>query len=172
MPDMQALLAKARELYGVFGKSERALAVVERALAESPEDVEALNLQAAILYDLDRDEEARDAHLRALAREPCSVEALHGLAALANDRSQYTEALAWLERAFHALPQDPSVEFRDNADYRQRVIAQLYVEQAQALWNLAQRDEARRVLREDGPRACPLEVETLEDELEWLENNP
>ena len=90
MADIQALLGQARELYGVFGKSERALAVVVRALASAPDDVEALNLKAAILYDLDRDDEARDDHLRALAVEPCSVEALDGLAALAYDRRQYT----------------------------------------------------------------------------------
>ena len=64
------------------------------------------------------------------------------------------------------------MEFRENADYRQRVIAQLYVEQAHACWYLARRDDARRLLREEGPRACPLEVETLEDALEWLEHHP
>lgn len=169
---VRELLADARETYGVFGRSERALAIVDRALAGDPDNVEALNLKAAILYELDRDDAACEFHQRALALEPNSVEALHGLAAIANDRRQYAEALTLLESAFLAIPHDSYPEFRENEDYRQRLIAELYNEKAFALWYQGKRDEAEELLTMTAPNDCPLEVENFEDEFEWLEHHP
>jgi len=168
---LAAVLAEARELYGVFGKSARALEVVNRALAFAPADVEALNLKAAILYELDRDEEARGYHLLALKVEPHSVEALHGLAAMANDARRHDDALEWVERGLRSVPRDPYREFIENADYRQRLVAELYNEKATALWYLGRKREAVRLLTEEAPRACPLEVENFEDHLDWLEHD-
>ncbi len=171
-PTITALLADAREVYGVFGRAQQALALVDRALAAEPRSVEALNLKAAILYELDRDDEAEAYHRQALAVEPCSVEALHGLAALANDREDYAAALDWVQRAFDCVPTDPNPEFIENDDYRQRVIAELYCEQAFALWYTGRRQDAVALLTETGPEQVPMEVETLEDQLDWLEQHP
>ncbi len=170
-PD-EALLAEARELFGVLGKNARALELVDRVLAREPEHVEALNLKAAILYDLDRENEAWDLHLRAVTLQPNSVEALHGLASIANERGQYAEALTWTQRALRAIPRDPYPEFIENADYRQQLIAEVYNEQAFALWYLEKSDEATRLLTVDAPAACPLEEDSFEEQLAWLQEHP
>lgn len=170
--DVVALLADAREVYGVFGKAERALGIVDKALEIEPQSVEALNLKAAILYELDRDDEADAYHRKALEVAPCSVEAWHGLASLANDRADYATALELAERGIACIPNDPNPEFIENEDYRQRLTAELLNEKAFALWYLDRRDEAQKLLTEDGPEMCPLEVETMEDQLEWLEHHP
>ena len=96
----------------------------------------------------------------------------HGLAAIANDSDKYAEAFEWANRAFRAIPKDPFPEFRENEDYRQRLIAELYNEKAFALWYLNEKEEAARLLTDEGPQACPLEVETFEDQLEWLQAHP
>jgi tetratricopeptide (TPR) repeat protein len=166
------LLADAREVYSVFGKPQRALLLVDEALAHAPQSVEALNLKAAILYDLDRDDEALAHHLTALALEPNSTEALHGLASIANDAGDYAGANRWAERGLAAVTQDPHPELIDNEDYRQRLLAELYNEMAFALWYSGKRADAMQLLTQDGPAACPLEVETFEDELDWLEHHP
>lgn len=166
------LLTEARETYGVFGKAQRALTQVEQVLALAPESVEALNLKAAILYELDRDEEAVDYHRRALAIEPHSVEALHGLGALANDRQEYARALEWLDTAFRSIADDPNPELKENEDYRQRLLAELYKEKAFALWYTGRKEEALQLLNHDAPAACPLEEENFEEELSWLEEHP
>lgn len=170
--DVQALLADAREVYAVFGKSQKALEIVEQVLAVEGTNLEALNLKAAILYDLDRDEEAAAFHQRALVLEPHSVEALHGMASIANDTARYQDAIDWTERGFAAFPHDPHPELVDNEDLRQRLLAELFNEQAFAYWYLGQRDVAMRLLTEDGPALCPLEIENFEDELAWLEEHP
>ena len=171
-PSVEELLADAREVYGIFGKAQRALEIVDRALKQDERNVEALNLKAAILYDLDEDDEAAAYHLRALEIEPCSVEALHGLAALANDREAYVEALELAGRGIDCIPRDPSTEFNENEDYRQRLIAELLSEKAFALWYTGHRDAAVKLLTEEGPSQYPLEVETFEDQLAWLEHHP
>ncbi len=170
--ELRAVLADAREVYGVFGNAKKALGLVDGALAEAPEQLEALNLKAAILYELDRDDEARALHERVLALQPCSVEALHGLAALANDAQDYKTALKLLDTAFTCLERDPDPEFRENEDFRQRLVAELYNERAFALWYTGKRADAAKLLLTDAPAACPLEAETFEDELAWLEEHP
>lgn len=165
------ILADAREVYGVFGKAQHALSIVDNALSLEPDNVEALNLKAAILYELDRDDEARSFHEQALAIEPASVEALHGLASIANDFHQYTEAIDLANRALAAAPNDPYPEFRENEDYQQRLLAEVYIEKAFALWYLGKRDDALHLLEYEGPEACPLEVESFEDEIDWLEHH-
>ena len=85
---------------------------------------------------------------------------------------QYAEALKWLDIAFGSITQDPSSEFRENEDYRQRLIAEVYNEKAFALWYTGQREDAARLLSQDAPLACPLEIENFEEELEWLEEHP
>ncbi len=169
---IETQLAEAREIYSVFGRNQRALGLVDGVLANEPDNVEALNLRAAILYDLDREDEAADYHQRALAVEPCSVEALHGMASIANDRNNFPTAITWADRGLASISDDPSPEFRENEDYRQRLIAALYTEKAFAFWYLQRREDAERLLTEDGPRACPMEQETFEEELEWLESHP
>jgi len=166
------MLADAREVYGVFGKAQRALEIVNRALALDEKNVEALNLKAAILYELDEDDEAVAFHLRALEIEPCSVEALHGLTALANDHLDFAKALELADRGVDCIPRDPGAEFNENEDYRQRLVAELLSEKAFALWYTGKRAEAKQLLTEDGPAQCPLEVETFEDQLVWLEEHP
>jgi len=171
-PSVEELLADAREVYGVFGKAQQAIKSVDRALAREPENVEALNLKAAILYEMDNDEEAAAYHQRALAIEPCSVEALHGLAALANEREDYADALKWADRGIDCIPCDPNMEFQENEDYRQRLVAELLSEKAFALWYTDRRDEAMKLLTDEGPAQCPLEESTFEEQLEWLERHP
>jgi len=169
---VEEMLADAREVYGVFGKAQRALEIVNRALALDEKNVEALNLKAAILYELDEDDEAVAFHLRALEIEPCSVEALHGLTALANDHLDFAKALELADRGVDCIPRDPGAEFNENEDYRQRLVAELLSEKAFALWYTGKRAEAKQLLTEDGPAQCPLEVETFEDQLVWLEEHP
>ena len=106
-------LADAREIYGVFGQGKKALTAVDRALALEPEHVEALNLKAAILYELDDDAQAMEYHRRALAVEPCSVEGWHGLAAIANDREEFAQALEFVEQGITCIPRDPLPEFTE-----------------------------------------------------------
>ena len=166
------LLADAREIYSVFDRPKQALTAVERALALEPRNVEALNLKAAILYELDDDAQAEGYHRQALEVQPCSVEAWHGLAAIANDRGQYAAALDLADRGFACVPTDPLPEFSENEDYRQRLIAELYNEKAFALWYLGRHADAAALLTEAGPADCPMEVETLEDQLDWLEHHP
>lgn len=168
---VETLLAEAREIYGVFGKAERALGIVEQALSIENENIEALNLKAAILYELDRDDEALEMHQQALDIEPCSVEALHGMAAIANDRDDFAGGLQWTDRGFACIPNDPYPEFRENEDYRQRLIAELYNEKATALWGLGRQEDARRLLTDEAPKACPIEVENFDDQLDWLEHD-
>jgi tetratricopeptide (TPR) repeat protein len=165
------MLAEARELFGVFGKSRQALEMVDRVLAIKTDNVDALNLKADILFDLDRDDEAREFHLQAFAQDPNSVEALHGLASIANERGNFTDALEWIRCAFSAIPNDADREFMENEDFRQRLIAELYNEQAFALWYLGEVEEATRVLSQDAPDACPLEIESFEDQLDWLQHH-
>lgn len=171
-PSIEEMLADAREVYGVFGKAKRALGIVDRALLLNPRNIEALNLKAAVLYELDRDEESAAYHLRALELEPCSVEALHGLAAIANDHVDYAGALEWADRGIDCIPLDPGSEFNENEDYRQRLIAELLSEKAFTLWYTGRRDEAKKLLTEKGPAQCPLETGTFEDQLDWLERHP
>ena len=166
------LLDEALELFGAQGKTTQALKMVERALALEPDDVEALNLKGSILYEDDRDEEAEECHLAALRLDPHSVEAHYSLASIANDRHDFAGALRHCHAGFQAIPRERYREFLNNQDYRQRIIAELYNEKAFALWYTGQREEARRLLLEEGPQQCPLEVETLEDQLAWLEFHP
>lgn len=166
-----ALLAEARELFGVFGKNQRALDLVDQVLHDDAKYVEAMNLKAAILYDMDRDDEAWDYHTQALKLEPNSVEALHGIASIANERGNFAEGLQWTTRALRAIPNDPYQEFTENEDYRQRLIAEVYNEHAFALWYLEKTEEARRVLSDEAPQACPLEIESFEEQLDWLEHH-
>lgn len=165
------LLSDARDVYDVFGKPEKALALVEKALKAEPEHVEALNLKAEILFVMERDEDAVAMYQRALSLQPHSVEALHGLAEVANEHAAYTEALHWIEQGFQAVPLDPYPEFKENEDYRQRLIAELYNEKATALWRLGRHDEATALLTVDAPQACPIEVEYFEDLLDELEHD-
>jgi tetratricopeptide (TPR) repeat protein len=169
---VEAFLAEAREVYGDYGKAERALPIVERALALAPDSVEGWNLKGSILYDLDRDDEAEVCHRRAVEIEPCSVEGLHGLANIANDAHAYPAALGWAEQALACVDRDPHQEFRENEDYRQRLLAQVYIEQAFAHRMLGHDDLAVQILTVIGPAACPMEVETFEEEQEWLLENP
>lgn len=162
------LLAEARDVYDVFGKPEQALVLVGKALAREPENVEALNLKGEILFILERDKEAIGCYQLALSLEPNSVEALHGLAEITNEHGEQTEALQWVARGFAAIPHDPYAEFTENEDYRQRLIAELYHQQALALWRLGRREEATALLTMDAPKACPIEVEYFEELLEEL----
>lgn len=170
--ELRAVLADAREVYGVFGKAKKALSLVDRVLKDAPEHIEALNLKAAILYELDRDDEARTLHARVLELQPCSVEALHGLASIANDAADYPEALKLLATAFACVEKDPDPELRENEDFRQRLLTELYNERAFALWYSGKRADATRLLTHEAPEACPMEVESFEDELAWLEEHP
>jgi len=168
----EEMLSEARELFGVFGKNARALEIVDNVISAQIGHVEALNLKAAILYDMDRDDEALEYHLQALQLAPNSVEALHGIASITNERGDFTKGLAWAKRALRAIPHDRYPEFTENEDYRQQLIGEVYNEQAFSLWYLGKTDEARRLLSEDAPEACPLEIESFEEQLDWLEHHP
>lgn len=170
--NISALLSESRELFSALGKTAQALKMVERALALVPDNVEALNLKGAILYEEDRDEEAEECHLQALHTNPYSVEAHYALASIANDRHDYPGALRHCQSGFKAIAKDKYVEFLENAEYRQRIIAELYNEKAFALWYSGKKPQARKLLQVDAPKECPLEHETLEDQLEWLEYHP
>jgi tetratricopeptide (TPR) repeat protein len=166
------ILSEAREAYGAFGRAQRALMLVDQVLAREENNVEALNLKAAVLFEMDHDDEAREIHQRVLTLAPYSVEALHGLASIANGEGKYDEALGMLAIAFDAVDHDTDTEFVENEDFRQRLIGQLYVEKAFALWYSGRKHEAIRLLTETGPAACSMEIETFEDELAWLEEHP
>lgn len=170
--NVSTLLAESRELFSALGKTAQALKMVERALAISPDDVEALNLKAVILYEDDRDKEAEECHLLALKADPYSIEAHYGLASIANDRHDYPAALRHCQAGFKAIPKETYPEFHENQEYRQRIIAELYNEKAFALWYTGKQSKARKLLQEDGAKDCPLELETLEDQLAWLEYHP
>lgn len=172
MSDIAKLQAQARDLYGTLEKPEQALALLEQALQLDPLNVETLNLLAAVRYELDDLTAAEEYHQDALKICPHSVEALHGLAALANEESDYALALKYTKAALAAVPLDPSTEFRENADYRQRLVAQVYIERATALWMQGNEDDARHILTVTAPAACPLEEDNFAAELEWLLENP
>lgn len=170
--NVSALLAESRELFSALGKTAQALKMAERALAIAPDNVEALNLKAAILYEDDRDEEAEECHLEALKADHYSIEAHYGLASIANDRHDYPAALQHCQAGIKAIPKEKYPEFLENAEYRQRIIAELYNEKAFALWYTGKQSKARKLLQEEAPLQCPLELETLEDQLAWLEYHP
>ncbi|MEI7832381.1 MAG: tetratricopeptide repeat protein [bacterium] len=169
MNEIETLQSQARDLYGTLEQPEKALALLLRALELDKNNVETLNLLAAVYYELDDIETAEDFHGNALDVCPNSVEALHGLAALANERGDHTQALKLTKFALDAAPLDPSTEFRENADYRQRLLAQVYIERATALWQQGNPADAHHILTITAPTACPLEEETFAEELEWLE---
>ncbi len=170
--DFKTKLADTREVFAVFGKTEPALKTVNELLLIEPDNIDALNLKAAILYEMDSDDESIEVSEKVLTLCPDNVEALHAMIAAENDQHQYAKALKWFKRAEKAIATDKSTEFVENEDYRQSLIAQVYCEQAYSLWYSGKTDKAITVLTETGPQVCPLEIETFEDELDWLKNNP
>ena len=87
------LLSSTRELYSVMEKPEKALRHAKELVDMAPKNYEALNLLAAILYELDRDDESFIYYTQALEFEPNSIEALEGLMSLANDREDFKAAV-------------------------------------------------------------------------------
>ncbi|MEI6520305.1 MAG: hypothetical protein WCO98_09765 [bacterium] len=165
-------LADTREVFAVFGKPEPALKTVDELLAIEPDNIDALNLKAAILYEMDHDEASIAVSEKILELCPDNIEALHAMLAAENDQHNYAKALKWFKKAEKAIATDKSTEFVENEDYRQSLIAQVYCEKAYSLWYTDKTSEAIKVLTETGPAAAPLEIETFEDELDWLKNNP
>ncbi len=170
--EFKEILADTREVFAVFGKTAPALKAVNELLLIEPDNIDALNLKAAILYEMDSDDESILISRKVLELCPNNVEALHAMIAAENDQHNYAKALKWFKKAEKAIDEDNSLEFVENEDYRQSLIAQIYSEKAYALWYSGKHDEAIKVLTETGPLNCPLEIETFEDELDWLKNNP
>ena len=166
--DFNELLESTRELYAVLEKPEKALKHAKRLVDMHPNSYEALNLLAAILYELDRDDESYIYYSKALELEPNSVEALEGLTSHANDLGDYKSAISLANRALEAEKNDPYTEFKENPEYHQRLIAQVYIEKAYALYHLDKIDEAKDVMLNQAKTACPLENELFDEEWEIL----
>jgi hypothetical protein len=71
----------------------RARSLLEKAAAETPEDVDVLVSLAEIYRNGDQGEAARSLYTRVLALDPGQLTALAGLGAIAMERSQYAEAI-------------------------------------------------------------------------------
>lgn len=170
--DFNEKLVDIREVFAVFGKVAPALKTVNELLSIAPENIDALNLKAAILYEMDHDDESIEVSEKVLEIYPDNVEALHAMIVAANDQHNYARALKWFKKAIKAIVTDKSTQFVENEDFRQALIAQIYCEKAYSLWYSDKQDDAITVLTETGPKVCPLEIETFEDELDWLKNNP
>ncbi len=108
---------RSEELYGLeadilskAGEGAAALALLERALAQTP-DSSSLRYTRAMLYEQDDDLAGMERELRAiLAEEPDNATALNALGyTLANRTSRFAEARELIERALALQPNEPAI---------------------------------------------------------------
>jgi len=164
MKSFNELLSYTRDLYAALEKPDKALKHARELVDMAPDNYEVLNLLAAILYELDEDDEAFVYYNLASKIEPNSIEALEGLMSIANDNNDFTQALKLADRAIKAENNDPYLEFIENHEYHQRLMAQVYIEKGYALYKLGEIRKAKEVMLTDGVKACPLEEESLHEE--------
>jgi tetratricopeptide (TPR) repeat protein len=89
-----------------------ALAVVDRRLAEAPDDMEAHAWRGRLLAWTGHWQEAETEYQLVLNKFPSDVDVLTGLADVLLWQKKYSEALAVLEQARRAAPQNPDVLVR------------------------------------------------------------
>jgi len=89
-----------------------ALAVVDRRLAEAPDDMEAHAWRARLLAWTGHWQQAETEYRLVLDKFPNDVDVLTGLADVLLWQQKYSEALAALEQARSAAPQNPEVLIR------------------------------------------------------------
>lgn len=113
------------------GDNDAALPLLQRAVAGTPEDVNAWNQLGIVLNRLGQFEAAQDAYQRALQLAPNSALVMANIGASFNDSGNFVLAEQWLRRAL-ALGQEAAVK----------------VNLVSALFGLARKDEALILVRE------------------------
>jgi tetratricopeptide (TPR) repeat protein len=106
--DWQAQVRTAVEQHQLVG----ALAVVDRRLAESPDDMEAHAWRGRMLAWTGHWQEAESEYKVVLDKFPGDVDVLTGLADVLLWQKKYAEALAVLEAGRSAAPKDPEILVR------------------------------------------------------------
>jgi tetratricopeptide (TPR) repeat protein len=91
-----------------LGQHEKALGLVDQALAEHPDEAVFYELRGRALLAAGRAEPALVAYERALELDAGSWRALAGLAALAAEAGDPTRALALYDRALEISPEEPA----------------------------------------------------------------
>ncbi|MEM1411072.1 MAG: tetratricopeptide repeat protein [Pseudomonadota bacterium] len=154
------------QLLAEANQPEAAFAMLEKGLAQFPDDTRLLYTRALIAVQLDRIG-AAETDLRAiLAREPANAAALNALGYTLADRTdRYEEAEQLIRQAFEIEPEDPAiidsmgwVAFRQGRlDEAERFLRQALLRQRNAeiaahlgevLWAQGREDEARRIWNE------------------------
>lgn len=120
---LEALQARAGDLPGrawtlnnhaVFvaghGEPQRALPIVEQALAQAPEDARIHVTLGNLRWDLDQLDAATSAYLAALARDPNNVPAHFNLALVYESMGKTNAAIGELERVLELQPDDAARE--------------------------------------------------------------
>jgi tetratricopeptide (TPR) repeat protein len=118
-------------LYEDQGKNRKAVDVLERLVAESPDDPALLNALGYLLTDqFNRHKEARGYIQRALAMSPDSPAIIDSMGWVLYKLGDYSGALDYLERAYRLEPE---------AEIASHLVA--------VRWRLGQKDSARELLR-------------------------
>jgi predicted Zn-dependent protease with MMP-like domain len=141
-----------------LGRSQLALAHLERAVSTLPEDADAVYERGVALYELCRFDEAQRAFERALALAPGDPWTLHQLGLLAERRGDLDRAVAFLERARRISPRDFRADLPvDGEAFRAEVASAL----------AALPEEERRAAA-----AVPVEIADLPDATDLLAVDP
>ena len=168
MKSFNELLSETRDLYAGLNNPRKALKNAQRLVDMAPENYEALNLLGAILYELDMEEEAYVYYKKALEFEKNSIEAMEGLISIANDSEDYESAIKLANQAIKLEDKDPYPEFKENPEYHQRLMAQIYIEKAYSLYKMGEISKSKEVILKTAKEACPLEKELFDEEWEIL----
>jgi tetratricopeptide (TPR) repeat protein len=92
------------------GLNQQAFEMYERALKQSPQDVDLLYSYSLIAEKLDRLDITETNMRRILAKEPDNVRALNALGYTLADRTdRYQEALEYISKAYALEPDDPAI---------------------------------------------------------------
>lgn len=166
-PEMAGeLIAMEVELLDEQGLADAAMALLDRAIAEHPDDVQLRFLRAMRLYDRG-DLAGMERDLRhIIALEPDNAMALNALGyTLADETQRYEEALELIQRAHRLEPDSPAIldslgwvhyklgdSQRALSYLRQAYAAQqdqeIAAHLAEVLWQLGRREEARALIME------------------------
>jgi tetratricopeptide (TPR) repeat protein len=176
----QLVIAEA-QLLREAKRNQEALALLEKALAASPNDPELIYDTAMAAERLDQVERMETLLRQLIAAKPDHAHAYNALGySLADRNLRLAEAKTLIEKALQLTPGDPFitdslgwVEFRlGNREEALRLLRQAYKSRPDAeigahlgevLWAMGQRDEARRVWAEASSRDAANDVlrETL-----------
>ncbi len=106
LPDSELLATRLGYTYLVTGRTQDALATMNRVLAVNPRSVDALTAVAVIMDNLDRKDDARDAFARALAVDPGNKFLRTGYAGALAATGRLAEAVAAYEPLVADYPKD------------------------------------------------------------------